>query len=126
LGDTDYQAFRRMVRQADWQQAFLAKPLAEREEIARQLRTQSQQHQNKPASVYADVDDTWATSALTQSGCTCLVHGHTHRPADHVMPGAANWKRLVLSDWDAQSTKPRAEVLRWHATGLVERVNLLS
>ena len=126
LGDTDYQAFRRMVRQTDWQREFLAKPLAEREAIARQLRNQSQQHKNNPASVYADVDDDWATAALMQSGCTCLVHGHTHRPADHALPGAAGLKRVVLSDWDAQSTKPRAEVLRWHATGLVERLNLFS
>jgi hypothetical protein len=34
-------------------------------------------------------------------------------------------ERRVLSDWDAQSTKPRAEVLRWHASGLIERLNLL-
>jgi UDP-2,3-diacylglucosamine hydrolase len=126
LGDTDYQAFRRTVRHADWQHSFLAKPLAEREEIARHLRAQSQQHKSDPASVYADVDDGWALAALAQAHSTCLLHGHTHRPADHVLPGAAHFERRVLSDWDAQSTKPRAEVLRWHAGGQVERINLLT
>jgi UDP-2,3-diacylglucosamine hydrolase len=38
LDDTDYMAFRRQVRSAEWQRAFLAKPLAERQEIARALR----------------------------------------------------------------------------------------
>jgi UDP-2,3-diacylglucosamine hydrolase len=126
LDDVDYQAFRRMVRHPDWQHIFLAKPLAEREEIARQLRAQSQQHKRNPDAVYADVDPVWATTALTQSGCSYLLHGHTHRPADHVLPGALNLKRLVLSDWDVQNAKPRAEVLRWHAAGQVERIKLLT
>ena len=124
LGDVDYQAFRSTVRQPAWQQSFLAKPLAEREAIARQLRLQSQQHKNDPNMVYADVDDAWAQSALMKCECTCLLHGHTHRPGDHLLEGVTRWQRRVLSDWDAQSTKPRAEVLRWHAGGLVERINL--
>jgi UDP-2,3-diacylglucosamine hydrolase len=124
LGDVDYQAFRSTVRQATWQQGFLAKPLAEREAIARQLRVQSQQHKNDPATVYADVDKAWTQTALAQSECTCLLHGHTHRPGDHLLEGSSNLQRRVLSDWDAQSTKPRAEVLRWHASGQVERINL--
>ncbi|MEN9996263.1 MAG: UDP-2,3-diacylglucosamine hydrolase [Pseudomonadota bacterium] len=125
LDDTNYQAFRSMVRQADWQHQFLAKPLEEREEIARQLRAQSQQHKNDSASVYADVDEAWAIAALELSHSTCLLHGHTHRPADHVLSMSSNLQRRVLSDWDVQSTKPRAEVLRWSANGQVERINLL-
>ena len=38
LADTDYQAFRQTVRSPEWQTAFLQRPLAEREAIARQLR----------------------------------------------------------------------------------------
>ena len=125
LGDVAYQAFRSTVRQTAWQQSFLSKPIAEREHIARQLRLQSQQHKNDPATVYADVDSAWALAALKQSDCTCLLHGHTHRPGDHLLEGSAQLQRRVLSDWDAQSAEPRAEVLRWHASGWVERVNLL-
>jgi len=125
LGDVAYQAFRSTVRQTAWQQSFLSKPIAEREHIARQLRLQSQQHKNDPATVYADVDRAWALAALKQSDCTCLLHGHTHRPGDHLLEGSAQLQRRVLSDWDAQSAEPRAEVLRWHASGWVERVNLL-
>ena len=43
--DTAYQAFRRQVRDPAWQQAFLAKPLAERQAIARHMRAQSEQKQ---------------------------------------------------------------------------------
>jgi len=35
-------------------------------------------------------------------------------------------QRYVLSDWDTAAAMPRAEVLRWHFQGPVERINLLS
>ena len=45
-----------------------------------------------------------------------LIHGHTHAPASHdLAPGAV---RHVLSDWELDgSSKPRAEILRWSASG---------
>jgi len=53
-----------------------------------------------------------------------MVHGHTHQPADHPLGSEGQYVRRVLSDWDA-TTNPRAEVLRWHVTGQVERVKLI-
>jgi UDP-2,3-diacylglucosamine hydrolase len=44
-----------------------------------------------------------------------MIHGHTHRPRDH--RPAAGLARIVLSDWDAAASPPRAEVLRLDATG---------
>ena len=44
-----------------------------------------------------------------------LIHGHTHRPADHTLPGGAT--RRVLSDWDLDHAA-RAQVLRISATGI--------
>jgi len=126
LGDTDYQAFRQMVRQAGWQEDFLAKSLTERESIARQLRAQSEMLKKDSRAVYADVADEWSSQLLQQAGATCLVHGHTHRPALHSLGQDSPMQRYVLSDWDAASEKPRVEVLRWHFEGQVERINLLS
>ena len=126
LGDTDYQAFRQMVRKPSWQNDFLAKPLTERESIARQLRAQSELLKKDSSAVYADVADEWSIQLLQQAGATCLVHGHTHRPARHSVGQDPLIQRWVLSDWDAASTRPRAEVLRWHVGGQVERINLLS
>jgi UDP-2,3-diacylglucosamine hydrolase len=126
LGDTDYQSFRQVVRQAHWQEDFLAKTLTERESIARQLRSQSEILKIISSAVYADVADEWSTQMLQEAGATCLVHGHTHRPALHSLSEAPLMQRYVLSDWDAASIRPRAEVLRWHVEGKVERIKLLS
>ena len=55
LGDVDYMQFRRQVRSPAWQRAFLARPLAERQAIARGLREQSEARKQSGAP-YADVD----------------------------------------------------------------------
>ena len=126
LADTDYQAFRQLVRQQRWQEDFLAKPLIERESIARQLRAQSEKLKKNSSAVYADVADEWSSNLLEQAGATCLVHGHTHRPGLQRLGQNPPMQRYVLSDWDASTARPRAEVLRWHFEGQVERLNLLS
>jgi UDP-2,3-diacylglucosamine hydrolase len=126
LEDTDYQTFRAMVRQSEWQNSFLAKPLAEREAIARQLRDQSEQHKQDPHRTYADVDNAWSVARLEKTGATCLIHGHTHQPANHTLGKHDQFQRYVLSDWDCHTSLPRAEVLRWHASGEKERINPLN
>ena len=124
LDDHSYQSFRSMVRSPDWQFNFLQKPLQERLEIARQMRTQSEENKANPNAIFADVDEAWATERLRLSQSQCMVHGHTHQPADHIFGSQGQWVRRVLSDWDA-GHHPRAEVLRWHASGQVERINLI-
>lgn len=124
LADTDYQPFRAQVRSAPWQQAFLAKPLAERLAFARALRTQSETRKRSGVP-YADVDSAAACDWLDAAQAGTLIHGHTHRPADHDLlqgPTPAQ-RRLVLSDWDATATPPRAEVLRLSlsATGCTQQ-----
>jgi UDP-2,3-diacylglucosamine hydrolase len=126
LADLDYQVFRKTVRTPDWQSQFLARPLEERQDIARNLRLQSEALKTNGAKLYADVDPAWALAALTQARCSCLLHGHTHKPADHVLGSQADFVRRVLSDWDLSDAKPRAEVLRWHVGGKVERLSALN
>lgn len=109
LDDTDYQPFRAQVRSTPWQQAFLAKPLVERQAIARALRTQSETRKLS-GMPYADVDNAAACNWLDAAQADTLIHGHTHHPADHALQQGR--RRLVLSDWDAAATPPRAEVLR--------------
>lgn len=125
LDDVDYQTFRRTVRTLEWQNNFLSKPLPEREALARHMRSQSEAHKKDPQAIYADVDEAWATRLLEINHSHRMVHGHTHQPADHLMGPSKQYVRHVLSDWDA-SNHPRAEVLRWHSTGQVERVNLIT
>lgn len=112
LDDTAYMAFRAEVRQPAWQQAFLAKPLAERRAIGQAMRAQSAQAQRAAAKdgPYGDVHPQAVADLLTATGATTLLHGHTHLPATHDLGHGR--QRVVLSDWDAAATPPRAEVLR--------------
>ena len=109
LGDTDYMAFRATVRSTAWQEEFLAKPLAQRQHIARTLRAQSELHKQSQTG-YADVDAAAAIVLLQQHQATCMVHGHTHRPGN--TPLTNGCERVVLSDWDLTAQPPRSEVLR--------------
>jgi UDP-2,3-diacylglucosamine hydrolase len=126
LDDRSYLEFRAQVRSQPWQQAFLNKPLAQRQDIARQLRAQSQQQQAQrwaQGEGYAEVDAQAARQALQDARAHTLIHGHTHRPARHELGDAL--AREVLSDWDAQ----RAQVLRLSRTAqgdcALQRLSLL-
>jgi UDP-2,3-diacylglucosamine hydrolase len=116
LDDRDYLAFRTQVRQPEWQAAFLAKPLAERQAYARDVRNRSEalkrSHTAYPDFTgYADVDSQAAIAWLKATAAQVLLHGHTHKPAVHDLgEGLSRW---VLSDWHADSTPPRLEVLSW-------------
>lgn len=100
LEDVDYQAFRRMVHAPAWQQAALARPLAERRAMAAHLRTGSRAAMAGKDEFLMDVTPGAVASALERSGARLLVHGHTHRPAVHdfALAGRA-CRRIVLPDW---------------------------
>ncbi len=121
LGDEAYQRFRAVARTAPWQADFLAKPLAERLALAQAMRAQSEAH-NQSMQSFADADDGMTRDWLQASGSQHLVHGHTHRPADHAVPGLHGALRQVLSDWHIDTKLQRAQVLRLHADGRQERL----
>jgi UDP-2,3-diacylglucosamine hydrolase len=125
LADTDYQQFRTLVRSASWRASFLAKPLAQRQAVARGLRDQSESRKASGAT-YADVDTPAALAWLTAAQASTLIHGHTHHPADHLLNLADEnpIHRRVLSDWDAAATPPRLEVLRLSAGRHPQRIRL--
>jgi UDP-2,3-diacylglucosamine hydrolase len=113
LDDTAYLEFRRQVRSQAWQTQFLARPLQERQALARQMRQHSQQQQalrSARGEGYAEVNAEAAMGSLQQAGANLLIHGHTHRPARHEL--APGYSREVLSDWDAQAEPVRAQILR--------------
>ena len=115
LDDTDYMQFRAQVRSAAWQQDFLSQPLVQRQEMARALRTQSEARKRSGAT-YADLDEPAVCDWLRAAHARTMIHGHTHKPADHPLPHGL--RRITLSDWDAAATPPRAEVLRLSAAAL--------
>ncbi len=106
--DLAYQAFRRQVRDPQWQAAFLARPLVERQEYAARARTASAAHQAGGATAIGDVDPASVDSLFAQFGVDLLIHGHTHRPATHTHAiGETECTRIVLADW-----RDRGEALR--------------
>ena len=121
LDDKPYQAFRLQARSPQWQQDFLAKPLAERQEFARSLRalSESQKHEGM---TFADADLEMSLFWLAQAQADCLVHGHTHRPADHALGSA---QRHVLSDWSLDHAPLRAQVFRLQRDGASQRIDWL-
>ena len=124
LEDKPYQAFRTQVRNPVWQADFLARPLAERQAMARQMRVASQANQSRQ-ELWADLDTPACIAWLQAAACTDLIHGHTHRPGQHSLANgqAHGLRRHVLSDWDFEATPPRGDVLRLRRTGL-RRIDL--
>ncbi len=120
VDDHEYQRFRAQVRTTSWQRAFLERPLPERQAMGRAMREASNARQHE-LTYHADVDSETARVWLTDADATSLIHGHTHRPAEHSLGTDAQGRtlrRIVLSDWHLGGSAPRAEVLRMQASGL--------
>ena len=113
--DVAYQDFRRLVRSSAWQSSFLGQPLAQRRaEVARLRQRSAAAMQGKSAAIM-DVNAQAVSAALRENDCASLIHGHTHRPADHVfeLKGEVCTRR-VLSDWDSG----RGDALEVDAAGV--------
>lgn len=115
LGDAAYQAWRATSHSAAWQTDFLAKPLADRQAFGRQARAQSRTSQAAQL-MSTDLDAHACRALLVDAGAVTMIHGHTHRPAEHDLGNGL--KRVVLSDWDFDTMPPRGDVIRVSAAGL--------
>lgn len=114
--DVDYQAFRARIRQPAFTADFLARPPAERVQIARGFQDASRSATAaKPADVM-EVDAAAANAALIEAGADILLHGHTHRPGVHRLPTG---KRVVLGPWFGGES-----ALVWPANGPPEPINM--
>jgi len=108
--DQEYMAFRRQVRSPQWQAEVLSRPLEERRELARQLRTQSSSMNSNKAQDIMDVTPEEVTKAMRREKTPLLIHGHTHRPARHAIQlGEQLAERIVLGDWHERGWCLRAE-----------------
>ena len=98
--DVAYQAFRAQVRDPAWQAGALARPLAERLAMARQMREGSEGAKQGKTMAIMDVAGDAVDGAFRALDCDVMIHGHTHRPARHdlVVDGRAR-TRWVLPDW---------------------------
>lgn len=99
--DHGYQRWRRFSRNRVAQWLFLRLPLARREKIAGGVRGRSHQVKRWKAEDIMDVNASAIRSAFDASGAARMIHGHTHRPADHQLHTGDHRRvqRLVLADW---------------------------
>jgi UDP-2,3-diacylglucosamine hydrolase len=108
--DVDYQKFRTLVHDSDWQRQFLAKPLVERRAFAAQARGESRKHTSTARAEIMDVNPAAVEATMRNHGVHRLIHGHTHRPATHQLNlDGRDAKRIVLGDWYEQSSVLRIE-----------------
>lgn len=99
--DVEYQKFRANMRNPQWQQMILQRPLEDRQQMARQLREISMAKNQGKEEFIMDVTPEEVIKDMEAHGVQRMIHGHTHRPAVHEL--SANGlpaKRIVLGDWD--------------------------
>src|SRR4030095_7310074 len=110
--DVAYQQFRAMVRNPEFQRGFLAKSVNERIAVAKSARMLSDTEKSIKAMDIMDVPPEAIGAALKSAGVRRIIHGHTHRPAAHVIDlDGVSAERWVLPDWDLDEPEPRGGYL---------------
>ncbi|MEY2776667.1 MAG: UDP-2,3-diacylglucosamine hydrolase [Pseudomonadota bacterium] len=97
LDDRDYMQFREQTRDAQWQHRFLAMPLDQRLQTARQIRAKSESEKASKSMEIMDIRASAAIQLLERHKSALLIHGHTHRPGSS--PLGPYHTRWVLTDW---------------------------
>lgn len=101
VDDVAYQDFRGQVRNAAWQEDFLAQPLDQRRTQIEAMRRRSESEKSTKADAIMDVNEGAVRALLTTHHFPALlIHGHTHRPGEHAIAvDGYHCTRWVLGDW---------------------------
>lgn len=104
--DVSYQAFRRQVREPQWQANFLSQPLAVRKQQIEAIRLRSEQEKSAKHAQIMDVNQDAVAALLSAYDYPeLLIHGHTHRPHQHQLTlDGHDITRWVLGDWYEQGS----------------------
>ena len=98
--DAEYQTFRRQSRDPAWQAAILARSIKERLQMAQSARVASIEHTGSASMDIMDVNPEAVSGAFGKYQVSRMIHGHTHRPAFHLVDlGGTTAERIVLADW---------------------------
>ena len=110
--DTHYQRLRRILRNPVVNFTLRHLPLCARRGLGRKLRAGSRMHVGSTAADIMDVTPDAVIAALKSAGVRRIIHGHTHRPAAHVIDlEGTSAERWVLPDWDLDDPEPRGGYL---------------
>lgn len=103
--DVDYQNFRRIVRDPQWIKKFLAQSRDQRNAVVRDLRATSKVAMAEKPPDIMDVNPAAVETVMRTQRVHHLIHGHTHRPAQHdLLIDGQPARRTVLGDWYEQGS----------------------
>jgi UDP-2,3-diacylglucosamine hydrolase len=102
--DVDYQRYRARIRDPARQRKLLSLPWPVRRGFAAWLRRKSRRAAMGKGEAIMDVNAGAVAQAFREAGVARLVHGHTHRPASHVLDiDGRRRERHVLPDWHGRA-----------------------
>lgn len=114
IDDIEYMKFRSEVRNNQWQKDFLSKTIAERDKIVRDYREISKNSTATKKPEIMDVNQQAVASIMSKHRVHRLIHGHTHRPKEHVFSlNGQPARRMVLGDWYNQGSVLRVDARGW-------------
>ena len=101
--DVGYMKLRRLLRNPLSLFILRHLPLTTRRKLARKLRSESRAQTRMKAREIIDVTPDEVPRIMAEHGVRTLIHGHTHRPAEHALEvSGQSARRIVLGDWDSQ------------------------
>lgn len=101
--DLAYMRMRRWLRNPLSLMLLCNLPLATRQKLARKLRNESRAQTRLKAAEIVDVTPAEVLRAMRRHRVDTLIHGHTHRPAEHLLElDGRPARRIVLGDWDSR------------------------
>ena len=104
LDDKDYQNYRAIVRNPEWQKDFLSFSISKRLKIAGEAKDASKQSKQQKVIEIMDVNDKAVEVIFNEHQIDLMIHGHTHRPMKHeIVLDSKTYYRYVLGDWAEDS-----------------------
>ena len=99
--DEKHMIFRQQIMtNKNWQAMALQKPVEERIEIAKEMRSLSADHKMAVSDSIMDVNNQSVVDTFEEHRVLKMIHGHTHRPKIHQhQTKLGNAERIVLGDW---------------------------
>lgn len=113
--DRAHQRFRSRYTDPRWRARMLRLPLRLRRLVARRARARSALAKRDKPETLMDVTPATVREQAMHSATTRIIHGHTHRPGDHLDNGI---RRHVLADW----RDDHAEILTVSRRGVRRRI----
>ena len=103
--DIAYQKYRAKARNPFIQKPLLMLSVKQRLKIAERLRNKSKSATQEKTEEIMDVNQQTVEQVMQKHNVRCLIHGHTHRPAEHKFTlNGTTYKRFVLGDWYEQGS----------------------